>query len=178
MKCSAPPRYVTGLRGPGCQSRALHCPPWGSPPAPPVTRATPHRPVVAVAAVAIILMIGDDASGPGQQALGPTETPRRSSTDTSAPQSIPPTASPTQVSVAALQTADGLTGLLQTLRDRFGDTMGHSLVVYPTHAVVDRVDPTNSNVQQDYPYRGDGWEAWGSPSSTGAFDDHFRVDAA
>lgn len=126
--------------------------------------------VVAVAAVAIILMIGDDAPGPGQQALGPTETPRRSSTDTSAPQSIPPTASPTQVSVAALQTADGLTGLLQTLRDRFGDTMGHSLVVYPTHAVVDRVDPTNSNVQQDYTYRGDGWEAWGSPSSTGAFD--------
>ena len=66
------------------------------------------------------------------------------------------------------------------MRDKFGDTMGFSLVVYPTYAVYDRPDPTNSKVEQSFTYRGDGWQDWGSPMSTGAFDylaDLSQIDA-
>lgn len=127
---------------------------------------------VAVAVIAVVLVAGgDDGPDPGRQVAGPSEPQRRTGgINSTAPHSTPPTATPTPVSPSQMQTADGLAGLLQTVRDKFGDTMGFSLVVYPTYAVYDRPDPTNPNVQQDYTYRGSGWETWGSPSSTGAFD--------
>ncbi|WP_304108080.1 serine/threonine-protein kinase [Mycolicibacterium bacteremicum] len=125
-----------------------------------------------IAAVAVVVVVsGADDPAPGQQVAGPTETQRRAgSTTTSAPQSIPPTATPTPVSPSQIQTADGLSGLLQTMRDKFGDTMGFSLVAYPGYAVYDRPTPTNANVKESFTYRGDGWEEWGSSMSTSAFD--------
>ena len=38
---------------------------------------------------------------------------------------------------------DGLTGLMEQTRKRFGDTMGFRLVSYPTYAVLDRPDPAD-----------------------------------
>ena len=35
------------------------------------------------------------------------------------------------------------------MRDKFGDTMGFRLVVYPDYAVIDRVDPKNSSRQAE-----------------------------
>lgn len=124
--------------------------------------------VIAVVAV-VLVMSGDDGPAPGQQLASPTETQRRS-TNTSAPQTNPPTATPTPVSAPQIQTADGLAGLLQTMRDKFGDTMGFSLVAYPEYAVYDRPTPTNPNVKDSFTYRGDGWEEWGPSMSTSAFD--------
>ncbi|MCF6386850.1 protein kinase [Mycobacterium sp. MBM] len=138
--------------------------------------------MLALAVTAVVLVIGgDDDPAPGQQIASTTETRiRTGSTNTTAPQSIPPTATPTPVNPSKMQTAEGLSGLLQTMRDKFGDTMGFSLVVYPTYAVYDRPDPTNSKVEQGFTYRGDGWQEWGSPMSTGAFDflaDLGKIDA-
>lgn len=138
--------------------------------------------MLAVAVTAVVLVLsGDDDPAPGQQIASATDTRSRTgSTNTAAPQSNPPTATPTPVSPSQMQTAGGLSGLLQTMRDKFGDTMGFSLVVYPTYAVYDRPDPTNSKVEQSFTYRGDGWQDWGSPMSTSAFDylaDLSQIDA-
>ncbi len=138
--------------------------------------------MLAVAVTAVVLVLsGDDDPAPGQQIASATETRSRTgSTNTATPQSNPPTATPTPVNPSQMQTAGGLSGLLQTMRDKFGDTMGFSLVVYPTYAVYDRPDPTNSKVEQSFTYRGDGWQDWGSPMSTGAFDylaDLSQIDA-
>ena len=56
--------------------------------------------------------------------------------------------------------ADGLTGLLATVRDKFGDTMGFRLVVYPDYAVMDRVSPNNVHVKQSFMYRDGEWKSW------------------
>ncbi|MDF2582607.1 MAG: serine/threonine protein kinase [Mycobacterium sp.] len=128
--------------------------------------------IAVVTAVAVTLVVtGRPDNSTGQQLA--TGTQRSvTSTSSSAPQtnSIPaPTATQTRTP-AQLQSADGLAALLQTLRDKFGDTMGYQLVVYPDYAVADRADPTNSHVEQGYTYRGDGWQTWGSATSTSSFD--------
>ena len=64
-----------------------------------------------------------------------------------------------------LQTADGLNGLLNDIRKKFGDTTGYELVVYPDHAVIDRVDPQDSRVEKSYIYDGNDWSDFGHPSS-------------
>lgn len=69
-----------------------------------------------------------------------------------------------------LQTADGLTNLIGTIKATFGDTMGFKLVVYPDYAIMDRVSPTNKHVDQSFMYRGGSWSKWGSDTSTSSFD--------
>lgn len=77
-----------------------------------------------------------------------------------------------------LQSLDGLTGLLDQTRKKFGDTMGLRLVVYPDYAVLDRQDPAQPRRQLSYVYRG-GWGApTPSPSTAGATPvDLARFDA-
>ena len=69
-----------------------------------------------------------------------------------------------------LQTADGLTNLIGTIKAKFGDAMGFKLVVYPDYAIMDRVSPTNKHVDQSFMYRGGSWSKWGSDTSTSSFD--------
>lgn len=56
-----------------------------------------------------------------------------------------------------LQTSDGLSGLLTEIRNKFGDTMGYSLAVYPDYAVIERVDPQQNHNERTYTYKGGGW---------------------
>jgi hypothetical protein len=89
------------------------------------------------------------------------------------------TASP--FSKPQLHTADGLTEVMTTMRDQFGDTEGYKLVVYPEYASVDRVNPTNARAELNYTYRGDDWATWMPSTSVGSFDhvaDLSRFDAA
>jgi hypothetical protein len=53
-----------------------------------------------------------------------------------------------------LQSLGGLTGLLEQMRQRFGDTMGYSLTIYPDYAVLSRADPTDERRKLSYSYRG------------------------
>jgi serine/threonine protein kinase len=134
--------------------------------------------VVIVGAVVVVIIWPDKGSGdrpvartqPSGQRLPPTPTAKPSAPRSSAPtaSTSAPTASssgPTQ-----LHTADGLTGLLSTVREKFGDTMGFQLVVYPDYAVLERVSPNNSHVEQDFMYRGGQWNGWGSDTTTSSFD--------
>lgn len=80
------------------------------------------------------------------------------------------TAASTSPGPSQLQTADGLTNLIGTVKAKFGDTMGFKLVVYPDYAIMDRVSPTNKHVDQSFMYRGGSWSKWGSDTSTSSFD--------
>ena len=127
--------------------------------------------VAAVTAVAIALVVtGRSENSTGQQiATGAPRTSPMATSTSSVPHTNSTPATRTQAP-AELQSADGLAALLQTLRDKFGDTMGYQLVIYPDYAVADRADPTNSHVEQGYTYRGSGWQSWGSATSTSSFD--------
>ncbi|WP_233213722.1 DUF1707 SHOCT-like domain-containing protein [Mycobacterium hubeiense] len=57
-------------------------------------------------------------------------------------------------------TVDGLTGLIEQIRKRFGDTMGIELAVTPDEAYLYRADPTDDQVKLLYRYQG----GWGDPS--------------
>ena len=53
-----------------------------------------------------------------------------------------------------LHSLGGLSGLFEQMRQRFGDTMGYRLVVYPEYASLDRSDPADDRRTLNYYYRG------------------------
>ena len=61
-----------------------------------------------------------------------------------------------------LHSVGGLTGLLEQMRKRFGNTIGYRLVIYPTYAALDRPDPSDDRRVLAYTYRG----GWGDPTSS------------
>ncbi|MDX1874769.1 protein kinase [Mycolicibacterium sp. 120266] len=132
--------------------------------------------MLGVAAVAVVLVLNARSEDSGQQVAVPTTGSRTSTTASSKPSAAPTYSSPAPTATQAgekpsqLQTADGLAALLDTIRAKFADTMGFQLVVYPTYAVLDRVDPTNSHIEHSYTYRGDSWQEWGPPTDTSSFD--------
>ncbi len=71
-----------------------------------------------------------------------------------------------------LQSLGGLTGLLEQARQKFGDTMGYRLVVYPDYASLNRPDPTEERRKLDYSYRG----GWDDPSTSSKSSDDVLVD--
>ncbi|MCV7094300.1 DUF1707 SHOCT-like domain-containing protein [Mycobacterium kubicae] len=111
---------------------------------------------VTVASFAVTVLLG---IGIGWGLYGNTNSPLDFTSD--------PGAKPDGVAAVVLtppkqlHSLGGLTGLLEQMRKRFGDTMGYRLVVYPDYASLDRQDPTNERRVLDYSYRG----GWGDPSS-------------
>jgi hypothetical protein len=73
-----------------------------------------------------------------------------------------------------LQSLGGLTGLLEQMRQRFGDTMGYGLTIYPEYAVLSRADPTDDRRKLSYTYRG----GFDDPSTSAKDDDDVLVDLA
>jgi hypothetical protein len=70
-----------------------------------------------------------------------------------------------------LQSLGGLTGLVEQMRQRFGDTMGYRMVIYPDYAVLDRADPGDERRKLSYIYRG----GWGDSTSSSAKDEDDRL---
>jgi len=73
-----------------------------------------------------------------------------------------------------LQSLGGLNGLLEQMRQRFGDTMGYSLTIYPEYAVLSRADPTDERRKLSYTYRG----GFDDPSTSAKDEDDVLVDLA
>jgi hypothetical protein len=65
-----------------------------------------------------------------------------------------------------LQSLGGLTGLIEQMKQRFGDTMGYKLLIYPDYGSLDRADPNDNRRKIAYDYRG-GW---------GDGDDQSKID--
>jgi serine/threonine protein kinase len=177
---SAPPQ-PSGWSPPGTPGpqQAQAPSPWWHNPAVWILAGLATVVVIVIAVVAVIVWPdGSSTSRPttraqptGQQfpsapSTKPSATKTTAPGTISAPSSTPSTPSgPTQ-----LQTADGLRGLLDTMRSHFGETMGFQLVIYPAYAVLERVSPTNSHVEQDFMYRDGQWSGWGADTTTSSFD--------
>jgi serine/threonine protein kinase len=207
---AAPANAATQYRAPAHYSAPPQPAPWSPPAMPsPQQAQTPspwwHNPavwilaalatvvVIVIAVVAVIVWPDGSSTNHPTTRAQPTEQrlPSAPSTKPSAPgsnSSAPGTKTSAPVPTSApagptqLHTAEGLSGLLDTMRNRFGDTMGFQLVVYPDYAVTERVDPTNSHVEQDFMYRGGQWNSWGADTTTSSFDvladlSAFNVDA-
>ncbi|AQT82417.1 hypothetical protein B1R94_29005 [Mycolicibacterium litorale] len=71
-----------------------------------------------------------------------------------------------------LHSLGGLTGLLEQMKQKFGDTNGYRLVIYPDYASLDRPDPGDERRELSYTYRG----GWGDPSTSPASADARVVD--
>jgi hypothetical protein len=71
-----------------------------------------------------------------------------------------------------LQSLGGLNGLLEQMRQRFGDTMGYGLTIYPDYAVLTRPDPSDERRQLSYSYRG----GFDDPSTSAKGEDDVVVD--
>jgi hypothetical protein len=65
-----------------------------------------------------------------------------------------------------LQSLGGLTGLIEQMKQRFGDTMGYKLLIFPDYGSLDRADPNDNRRKIAYDYRG-GW---------GDGDDQSKID--
>lgn len=71
-----------------------------------------------------------------------------------------------------LHSLGGLTGLLEQARQKFGDTKGYRLVVYPDYASLERADPAEERRKLDYSYRG----GWDDPSTSSRSSNDVLVD--
>ena len=143
------PVQLPDLRGPRLGSRAG----WG-------IRA-------AVAGVLVLLGIGI-----GWGLYGNTSSPLSFTADPGAkPDGVAPVVltPPRQ-----LESLGGLTGLLEQMRKKFGDTLGYRLVIYPEYAVLDRPDPDDERRTLSYTYRG----GWGNPSTGSKGSESVAVDLA
>ena len=65
-----------------------------------------------------------------------------------------------------------MTGLIEQMKKKFGDTVGFRLVVYPDYASLTRPDPTEERRELNYSYRG----GWGDPTSGSKSADATLVD--
>ena len=71
-----------------------------------------------------------------------------------------------------LHSLGGLTGLFEQMRQKFGDTLGYRLVVYPEYASLDRPDPSDERRKLNYYYRG----GFDDPSASAKGSDDTAVD--
>ncbi|KUI43089.1 hypothetical protein AU197_11450 [Mycobacterium sp. IS-1590] len=71
-----------------------------------------------------------------------------------------------------LHSLGGLTGLLEQMKQRFGDTNGYRLIVYPDYASLTRPDPNEERRELNYTYRG----GWDDPSSSSKSSNAVEVD--
>lgn len=71
-----------------------------------------------------------------------------------------------------LHSLGGLSGLLEQMRAKFGDTTGYRMVIYPEYAVLDRPDPGDERRTLSYVYRG----GWDDPSTGSKGSDAVVVD--
>ena len=120
---------------------------------------------IAIMAVLIVLGIGI-----GWGLYGNTPSPLNFTSDPGAkPDGVAPVVltPPRQ-----LQSLGGLTGLLEQMKKKFGDTNGFRLVIYPDYASLTRPDPNDERRELSYTYRG----GWGDPSTSAAGSDAKVVD--
>jgi Domain of unknown function (DUF1707) len=71
-----------------------------------------------------------------------------------------------------LHSVGGLTGLIEQMKQKFGDTMGYRLTIYPDYASLTRPDPTEERRELNYTYRG----GWDDPSASSKSSDATEVD--
>lgn len=132
-------------------------------------RAASSRPVWAIrlATAGVLVLLG---IGMGWGLYGNTSSPLNFTSDPGAKHDgvTPVVLTPPR----QLQSLGGLSGLLEQMRKKFGDTMGYRLVIYPEYAVLDRPDPRDDRRELSYTYRG----GFDDPSTSSKDSDARLVD--
>jgi hypothetical protein len=124
---------------------------------------------IRIAMASVLLLLG---VGIGWGLYGNTPSPLNFTSDPGAKaDGIPATVltAPRQ-----LHSLGGLTGLFTQMTQKFGDTKGYSLTIYPDYASLERPDPTEPRRVLNYSYRG----GWDDPTETSAGSDARLVDLA
>jgi len=122
---------------------------------------------IRIAVLGVILVLG---IGIGWGLYGNTSSPLNFTSDPGAkPDGVAPVVltPPRQ-----LQSLGGLAGLLEQMKQKFGDTTGYRLVVYPEYASLDRPDSKDERRKLNYTYRG----GWDDPSTSAKSTDDRVVD--
>ncbi|MFM8600125.1 MAG: DUF1707 domain-containing protein [Mycobacterium sp.] len=120
-----------------------------------------------IAAAAVLVLLG---IGIGWGLYGSTGSPLEFTADPGArPDGVAPVVltPPRQ-----LQSLGGLNGLFEQMRQKFGDTTGYQLTVYPDYAILNRPDAGDARRTLSYTYRG----GWDDPSTTSRGSDDVVVD--
>ncbi|OBG81470.1 hypothetical protein A5699_08805 [Mycobacterium sp. E802] len=120
-----------------------------------------------LAAAVVLVLLG---MGIGWGLYGNTSSPLSVNSD---PGAVPDGIEPVVLTPPKqLHSLNGLTGLFDQMRQRFGNTMGFELDIHTDMAMLDRPDPQDNRRQQTYYYRG----GWGDPSSSpSALDNDDRL---
>ena len=122
---------------------------------------------IRIATAAVLLLAG---IGIGWGLYGNTSSPLSFTADPGArPDGVAPVVLTPPRQLLSL---GGLSGLLEQMRTRFGDTTGYRMVIYPDYAVLDRPDPGDERRTLSYVYRG----GWDDPSAGAKDSDAIVVD--
>jgi hypothetical protein len=134
---------------------------------------------VGVAAVAVavgVSLFGDDApepAPPGHITAAPV--PEKPISPKPAVDPSPDDVQPSVIAVPKqLHTLGGMNGLLDQMRQRFGDTTGIELAITPDHAMLFRPDPTDNGSKLLYRFDG----GWGDPTRRPRDDKDENADLA
>ncbi len=138
----------------------------------PVTKRPRRGPLIAAAAgVAVVVafaigwvVFGDDGDDNQPAASEPAAaSPKPEVPEVPAPRVAPspePEVPPQVLNVPKeLHTVEGMNALFDSMRQRFGDTMGIELAIFPDEAMLYRPDPTDEKSKLMYRFRG----GWGDP---------------
>ncbi|MDZ4265016.1 MAG: DUF1707 domain-containing protein [Mycobacterium sp.] len=130
---------------------------------PPISSAWGFRAATAGVLVVLGIAIGWGLYGNTPSPLNFTSDPGAKSDGIPAKVLTPP---------RQLHSLGGLNGLLEQMKQKWGDTIGYSLTVYPDYASVERPDPADDRRLLRYSYRG----GWGDPSTSARDDRDVPVD--
>jgi hypothetical protein len=147
-------------------------------------------PAVVAATAGLALVVGgaiawalssDDGSPPNATTATPsTEAARHALAAEPATTAAAPSSTPDDVPAVVLappgqlHTADGMAGLIDAMRRRFGDTMGYELAISPDEAMLARPDPADDGSKLIYEFHG----GWGDPSDRPKSDTDDLTDLA
>ncbi|MHA3024828.1 DUF1707 SHOCT-like domain-containing protein [Mycobacterium sp. BMJ-28] len=144
--------------------------------------ARPRGPILAGAGVIVVVaaavgwgLATDDAPAPASSPtpVAPVPEPHVVLSTVAAP--VPDAVPPVVLRpVRELHSVEGLTAVIDAIRDRFGDTMGYELGISSDQAVLARPDPADEHSMMVYPYRG----GWDDPSKRDRSDTDDLTDLA
>lgn len=138
----------------------------------------------AVLAIGVVIAVLFSDGGPDSASSAPTTTTEPVARESPRPtKAADPGAAPDDVAPSVLampkqlHTLGGMTGLLEQMRKRFGDTTGIELAITPDDAMLYRQDPADEHSKLLYRFNG-GWgdptrrprDEGDDPADLGAFD--------
>ncbi|MFI5506148.1 DUF1707 domain-containing protein [Mycobacterium sp. NPDC051804] len=143
---------------------------------PPRRISAPGWVIASAVGAAVVLVLGlviwgvFDRDPPDRAGEAPAAAPANTGTDPGAKRTAGP-AGPTTAAPSGprfLHSVDGIAGLFEQMRGKFGDTKGYELSVYTDYAELIRLDTDDDRFEARYRYEAGEWEGPGTSANSGA----------